>query len=201
MIVSLVRRLCIGAGVALGIFSAVSTAEAAGRLDPARPIFAISAASKAGVKEVDAHKAPSSRYSSLIAKHAKANGVPVALAHAVVRIESNFNERARGGAGEIGLMQIKPATARMIGFTGTTKALYEPSTNLQWGMKYLAGAHQLAGGDTCGTILRYNAGHYAKRMNPISARYCHKVKAVLKQTTFEPENTRTFSILTGSDRR
>jgi soluble lytic murein transglycosylase-like protein len=43
-------------------------------------------------------------------------------------------------------------------------------------MKYLAKAHELAGGDTCGTILRYNAGHGARRMNPVSAAYCSKVK-------------------------
>ncbi|ODN68979.1 hypothetical protein A6302_03703 [Methylobrevis pamukkalensis] len=42
--------------------------------------------------------------------------------------------------------------------------LYEPETNLHWGMTYLAGAYRLAGGDTCGAVLRYNAGHYAKRM-------------------------------------
>ena len=43
-------------------------------------------------------------------------------------------------------------------------------------MKYLGLAHQLSGGTTCGTILRYNAGHAAKRMNPVSAAYCSKVK-------------------------
>jgi soluble lytic murein transglycosylase-like protein len=36
-----------------------------------------------------------------------------------------------------------------------------------------------SGGTTCGTILRYNAGHGAKRMNPISARYCRRVRAIL----------------------
>jgi soluble lytic murein transglycosylase-like protein len=46
-------------------------------------------------------------------------------------------------------------------------------------MKYLAGAHKKAGGDVCGTILRYNAGHFAKRMNPVSKRYCSKVKQIL----------------------
>ena len=40
-------------------------------------------------------------------------------------------------------MQIKPATARMIGYRGTTKALYDPETNIRWGMQYLAMAHQL----------------------------------------------------------
>lgn len=126
----------------------------------------------------------------LVARAARSAGVPVALAHAVVRAESNYNPRARGRAGEVGLMQIKPSTARAIGYTGSTSALYDPATNLRWGMKYLAGAHDLAGGDTCGTILRYNAGHYARRMNPISARYCRKVNNFLNQQS----RTRTAGI-------
>ncbi|MBO6893550.1 MAG: transglycosylase SLT domain-containing protein [Roseibium sp.] len=119
------------------------------------------------------------KYSQLIRKAAAKHGVPVKIAKAVVEVESNFNPRARGRAGEVGLMQIKPATARGIGYRGSTKALYDPETNLEWGMKYLAGAHDRANGDLCGTILRYNAGHYAKRMNPVSRRYCSKVKRIL----------------------
>jgi len=121
-------------------------------------------------------------YKALIRAAAKKYGVPVHLAHAVVQVESNFNPKARGGAGEVGLMQIKPATARGMGYRGSVKALYDPKTNLEWGMRYLAGAHKRASGDTCGTILRYNAGHYAKRMNPISRRYCQKVKRILAST-------------------
>lgn len=123
-----------------------------------------------------------SPYSELISQYAKTYGVPVDLAHAVVRIESNFNPKARGSAGEVGLMQIKPATARSIGYKGSTQALYDPETNIRYGMKYLAMAHELGGGETCGTILRYNAGHGAKRMNPISKRYCGKVIAIIGQS-------------------
>ncbi len=121
-------------------------------------------------------------YAKLVKTVAKKHGVPTKIAMAVVQVESNFNPRARGSAGEVGLMQIKPATARGMGYRGSTKALYDPKTNLEWGMKYLAGAHQRASGDVCGTILRYNAGHYAKRMNPISRRYCNKVKRILSTT-------------------
>ena len=101
------------------------------------------------------------------------------LAHAVVRVESNFRANARGAAGEIGLMQLKPATARMMGYRGSTKGLYHPETNIKFGMKYLAKAQKLGGGPLCQTILKYNAGHGAKRMNPISANYCAKVKRYL----------------------
>jgi len=119
------------------------------------------------------------RYSNMIRAHARQNGVPAKLAEAVVRVESNYNAKARGSAGEIGLMQIKLSTARAMGYRGTRKGLYDPNTNLKYGMKYLGGAHQLSGGDTCGTILRYNAGHYAKRMNKTSSHYCAKVKNIM----------------------
>ncbi|MBO3760865.1 lytic transglycosylase domain-containing protein [Ciceribacter sp. L1K23] len=127
-------------------------------------------------KDKAAKKGP---YGDIIAKYAKQYGVPVSLAHAVVRIESNFNPKARGSAGEVGLMQIKPATARSMGYSGSVKGLYDPDTNIRFGMKYLAAAHQLGGGETCRTILKYNAGHGAKRMNPVSKRYCGKVMALL----------------------
>ncbi len=117
----------------------------------------------------------------LINRQARAEGIPAALAHAVVSVESRYNPRARGAAGEVGLMQIKPQTARGMGFRGPASALYDPKTNLQWGMKYLGEAYRLAGGDVCGTILRYNAGHAARRMNPISARYCNKVRTILRE--------------------
>jgi soluble lytic murein transglycosylase-like protein len=118
-------------------------------------------------------------YAATIAKYANQNGVPVELATAVVQIESNFNPKMRGSAGEIGLMQVKPATARTMGYTGSAKGLYDPDTNIRIGMKYLAMAQQLGGGPTCNTILKYNAGHAATRMNPISQRYCGKVLALL----------------------
>lgn len=118
-------------------------------------------------------------YHTIVARYAAAYGVPTSLADAVVRVESSYRAGARGAAGEVGLMQIKPATARMMGYSGSVKGLYDPDTNVKYGMKYLAKAHQLGDGSTCGTILRYNAGHAARSMNSISAAYCSKVKRLL----------------------
>lgn len=113
------------------------------------------------------------RYSSLISKHAQANNIPVELARAVVKHESGFRPGVTGRAGEIGLMQIKLQTARGMGYKGTAKGLYDPATNIRWGMKYLGKARQLAGGSECGTLSRYNGGHGTKRM---IRGYCSKVK-------------------------
>lgn len=116
----------------------------------------------------------------IIDKHAKANGVPLSIARAIVRIESNYRTNARGRAGEVGLMQIKPATARMMGYRGSVKGLFDPETNIKYGMKYLGIAHESGGGAICNTILKYNAGHAARRMNPVSRAYCSKVKRVIE---------------------
>ncbi len=118
-------------------------------------------------------------FAEMIALHAKRNGVPLALAHAVVKVESNYNKKARGAAGEVGLMQIKPATARLMGYDGSVQQLFEPQTNIRYGMEYLGGAYRLGDESACGAVLRYNAGHGAKRMNPTSRAYCDEVEAIL----------------------
>jgi soluble lytic murein transglycosylase-like protein len=129
---------------------------------------------------VEEPSTPRTQYGAAIARYAGEYGVPVSLAHAVIQVESNYRPNARGSAGEVGLMQIKPATARGMGYRGPAKGLYDPETNIRFGMKYLGMAHRLSGGVTCGTILRYNAGHAAKRMNPVSQAYCGKVKRLLE---------------------
>ncbi|WP_375658993.1 lytic transglycosylase domain-containing protein [Bartonella sp. MR30HLJHH] len=126
-----------------------------------------------------ASKIPDRPYEFLIQKLANKYNVPVNLAHAVVKVESNYKAGIKGAAGEIGLMQIKPSTARWLGFSGSVQDLYDPATNLEYGLRYLARAYKLSGGSTCGTILKYNAGHAAKKMNSISAKYCAKVKTYL----------------------
>lgn len=118
---------------------------------------------------------------ALVEEHAAANDVPPDLAHALVQVESSYNPEATGSNGEIGLLQIKPQTARSVGYTGSAKALYDPETNLAWGLKYLGRAHELAGGDTCGTLLRYNSGLDAKRKSAASNRFCAKVKSVMAE--------------------
>jgi len=113
-------------------------------------------------------------YAELIAASASENGIPVQLAEAVVRHESNFNPRVTGLAGEIGLMQIKLETARGMGYRGSRRGLYDPATNIAWGMKYLGTAARMAGGSECGTLSRYNAGLFTRRLVPS---YCRQVAA------------------------
>ncbi len=102
---------------------------------------------------------------ALIAEHARINKVPAAFVHRVVKRESNYNARAKGGSA-LGLMQIKHATARGLGASGDASGLYDPNTNLKYGIAYLAGAYRAAQGDLEQAYRYYNRGYYyvAKRL-------------------------------------
>jgi soluble lytic murein transglycosylase-like protein len=140
----------------------------------------------------DASAAPMANdLSDLIARKAEAYGVPLQLAHAVVRVESNYKPTVSGRGGALGLMQIKHATAKGIGFTGTSKELFDPATNLEWGMKYLAGARKLAKGDLCNTVLKYQYGHRAERVTRISTAYCGKVRTYMADTAVAEAKSKT----------
>lgn len=113
----------------------------------------------------------------LIARYASENGVPYELADAVVRLESRYNAGARNGP-NMGLTQINVRTAQSLGYKGDAAGLFDAETNLRYGLKYLATAYKLAGGDTCGTILRYQFGHRTQTMTAASRAYCAKVKVI-----------------------
>jgi soluble lytic murein transglycosylase-like protein len=104
-------------------------------------------------------------YDALVASHASANGVPEALVHRVIVRESRYQPKLVGRGGTIGLMQIKLATARALGYTGDAAGLHDPNTNLAYGTKYLAGAYRAANGDHARAMHYYASGYYeaAKR--------------------------------------
>jgi soluble lytic murein transglycosylase-like protein len=115
-------------------------------------------------------------YRAIARRHAEAMGLPFAMVDAVMQVESGYRADARGGAGEIGLMQVMPPTARLLGFTGTLEALAEPEHNIRLGVTYLAEAWRLAKGDICTAAMKYRAGHRETRFSVLSVRYCVNVR-------------------------
>ena len=117
---------------------------------------------------------------ALIAKHAKANGVPVSLVHRVVRRESNYNSRA-SHRGNLGLMQIQYGTARSMGYSGSAAGLLDADTNLSYAVPYLANAYRVAGGNENRAVSLYTSGFYyhAKRKGMLGS---------LKKGSGEPES-------------
>jgi hypothetical protein len=105
-------------------------------------------------------QAQRSQYNALVATHAKANGVPEVLVHRVIVRESKYQPDLVGRGGTIGLMQIKLATARSLGYAGDADGLRDPDTNLTYAVKYLAGAYRAANGDHDRAVHYYAAGYY-----------------------------------------
>ena len=84
---------------------------------------------------------------ALIARHAAANNLPEDLVRRVIKRESGGNPRVVS-AGNYGLMQIKLATARSMGYSGNAAGLLDADTNMTYAVKYLAGAYRVANGNT-----------------------------------------------------
>ena len=97
-----------------------------------------------------------------------------------MNVESDYNLNARGDAGEVGLMQVLPATALMQGYTGDLEGLNEPETNILYGTQYLATAWRLSNRDTCTTVMKYRAGHGETQFSEKSVAYCVRVRDKLR---------------------
>ena len=104
---------------------------------------------------------------------ASAAGVPAAMAHAVIRQESNYNPALRGRAGEWGIGQIKCQTAREVGFAGACGQLGDAATNLRFSMAYLRRALD-RGGPGCAGVSLYQRGIYGR---PYCSSYGRQVMA------------------------
>jgi soluble lytic murein transglycosylase-like protein len=117
-----------------GRAAAVEEATSAGRLGAKRGIYA------------------------MVTQAAERHGVPVALAHAIIKIESGYNCRARSRYGAVGIGQVLPSSARAEGVSGN---LYECSTGLEASMRYLKHAVALYG-DSCAAASAYNTGIFAR---------------------------------------
>ena len=115
-------------------------------------------ASREAAPHVERHAAPAGLV-DMVSEAARRHGVPVALAHAIIKIESGYNCRAHSPNGAQGIGQILPATARAEGVTGN---LYECSTGLEASMRYLAHALESHGGG-CEGASAYNTGLAAPR--------------------------------------
>lgn len=99
----------------------------------------------------------------MVRSEAIKQGVPVNLALAIAKSESNFKCSAVGRGGERGVMQIKPRTARGIGYRGSPAGLNNCRVGIHYGMVYLRMAYRAARGSVYRTALLYNGGLGSKR--------------------------------------
>jgi len=93
-------------------------------------------------------------YDSLIDGAAEEYNIPAALIKAVIRQESNFDQDAVSPKGAMGLMQLMPSTADILGVENP----FDAEDNIYGGTSYLVNMITRYGGDINRALAAYNAG-------------------------------------------
>lgn len=102
-------------------------------------------------------------YREKIEKFAARYQVDRFLAISVMKVESNFRDKACSQSGAVGLMQIMPETANWIAYcldeeAPSQKKLHDSDTNIRYGIWYLAELEDEFFGNDILALAAYNAG-------------------------------------------
>ena len=98
-------------------------------------------------------------YDQMIAREAKIHDVPETFVHRIMMRESRYDPRLVHNHC-FGLMQIKYATARGMGYRGDGRGLLDASINLTYAVPYLANAYRLADGNEDRAVALFRGGYY-----------------------------------------
>jgi soluble lytic murein transglycosylase-like protein len=89
---------------------------------------------------------------------ALAENIDPALAFELVRVESDFNQRAVSPVGALGYTQLMPETAAILVPGITRERIFDRETNLRLGFRFLRGLVNHYHGDIRLALLAYNRG-------------------------------------------
>jgi soluble lytic murein transglycosylase-like protein len=114
-------------------------------------------------------KAPPQRHSSALQeaswmtgyvdRFSRANDLPPALVHAIIKAESNGQRKAVSRKGAKGVMQLMPFTSKRLRVSDP----FDPIENIEGGIKYIKELLVTFEGDLTNTVAAYNAGPAAVR--------------------------------------
>lgn len=93
----------------------------------------------------------------IIETAAREQAISPQLLHAVIQVESGYQDRAVSPKGAMGLMQLMPQTARRFGVLNA----FDARQNVQGGARYLRWLLDYFGGDLNLALAGYNAGEGA----------------------------------------
>lgn len=137
-------------------------------------------------------------YEPFVVEYSNQHSLRPALVRAVIQVESGYNPRALSPKGAMGLMQLMPETARMLG----VQRPYDPEQNIRGGTRYLRllldkyeGSEELA-------LAAYNAGsgavdRYGKRIPPYreTRDYVRKVGSKAGEAPYTTRKLRIYKTI------
>lgn len=137
-------------------------------------------------------------YDPYVLEYANRHSLRPELVRAVIQVESGYNPRALSPKGAMGLMQLMPDTARMLG----VQRPYDPEQNIRGGTRYLRllldkydGSEELA-------LAAYNAGstavdRYGKTIPPYreTRDYVRKVGAKAGENAYATRKLRIYKTI------
>ena len=113
-----------------------------------------------------------------IIKQSTDMGVEPAIMLSIAKIESGFNQNAKGASGTIGVFQLMPATAKNMGYNP-----YNLDENIKAGITYYKNLYKQFGSMEL-AVAAYNSGPVAvKRINAVPHHSRHFVNKVM--TTYK----------------
>src|SRR4030043_949561 len=127
-------------------------------------------------------------YQSIIHEKASKYNIDPSLVKAVIKTESNWNEKAVSRKGAIGLMQLMPSTANDM----NVRNPFNPEENIEGGVKYLRYLLGRFNGDLTLALAAYNAGPtWVEKFGGIppiteSKQYVRKVLSLYSGNTAHP---------------
>lgn len=101
------------------------------------------------------------KFKNIVVQNAKVYSLEPALVYAVIKAESNFDEKAKSNSNALGLMQLLPTTANWIAeelnVSFNESDLFDPEVNVRFGCFYLKYLYDRFG-DMDVVVAAYNAG-------------------------------------------
>ncbi len=138
------------------------------------------------------------RYEPYVIEYSNRHSLRPELVRAVIQVESGYNARALSPKGAMGLMQLMPDTARMLG----VQRPYDPEQNIRGGTRYLRLLLDKYDGNEELALAAYNAGsgavdRYGKRIPPYreTRDYVRKVGSKAGEATYTTRKLRIYKTI------